>query len=59
MIAQELKQALEEVGARFDGLGHDSEKDAYRITYEELIAPMIVAIQELDKRLEIIEKKVI
>jgi len=31
---------------RFDGLGHDDDKDAYRLTYEELIAPIIKAIQE-------------
>jgi hypothetical protein len=32
---------------KFDGLGHDDNKDAYRLTYEELIAPIIKSIQEL------------
>ena len=47
LIAQELKATLDELEIRFDGLGHDDEKDAYRLTYEELIAPIIKAIQEL------------
>ena len=58
MIAQELKSALEELDVRFDGLGHDDDKDAYRLTYEELIAPIIKAIQELNTRLEVVEEKV-
>jgi hypothetical protein len=47
VIAQELKQVLEDLQVDFDGLGHDAEKDAYRIGYEELIAPIIKSIQEL------------
>jgi hypothetical protein len=47
IIAQDLKSVLDELNVRFDGLGHDDEKDAYRVTYEELIAPIIKAIQEL------------
>jgi hypothetical protein len=56
LIAQELKQALTELNERFDGLGHDPEKDAYRLTYEELIAPVIKSIQELDLRLKTLEQ---
>ena len=58
LIAQELKQTLDELNVRFDGLGHDDEKNAYRLTYEELIAPIIKAIQELNTRLEVVEEKV-
>jgi hypothetical protein len=47
LIAQELKSVLEELDVKFDGLGHDDNKDAYRLTYEELIAPIIKSIQEL------------
>jgi hypothetical protein len=64
LIAQELKSTLDELGVKFDGLGHDDTKDAYRLTYEELIAPIIKAIQELvveneeiKGRLEILENK--
>jgi hypothetical protein len=58
LIAQELKQALQELNVEFDALGHDDTKDAYRLTYEELIAPIISAVQELDKRVEALEAKV-
>jgi hypothetical protein len=60
LIAQELKSTLDELNIKFDGLGHDDEKDAYRLTYEELIAPIIKSIQELieenDKIKEILER---
>jgi hypothetical protein len=37
---------------KFDGLGHDDNKNAYRLTYEELIAPIIKAIQEQQIQIE-------
>jgi hypothetical protein len=52
LIAQELKQTLDELNVKFDGLGHDTEKDAYRVTYEELIPSMIKAIQEQQVEIE-------
>jgi hypothetical protein len=52
LIAQELKSTLEELNIKFDGLGHDTEKDAYRVTYEELIPSMIKAIQEQQVEIE-------
>jgi hypothetical protein len=58
LIAQELEQAINELGVKFDALGYDPNKDAYRLTYEELTASIIKAIQELDARLEIVENKV-
>lgn len=57
MIAQDVKAAIDELGVKFDALGHDNSKDAYRVTYEELIAPIIKAIQELDARMETAEEK--
>jgi hypothetical protein len=56
LIAQELKGTLEELNVKFDALGHDAEKDSYRITYEELIAPIIKAIQEIDARVTALEQ---
>jgi hypothetical protein len=56
VIAQDVKAAIDELGVKFDALGHDKQKDAYRVTYEELIAPIIKAIQELDARVEELEK---
>jgi len=42
---------------RFDALGHSEDQDAYRLTYNELIAPIIKSIQEIDKRLKGVEDK--
>jgi hypothetical protein len=58
IIAQDLKAVLDELGARFDSLGHDDEKDAYRVTYEELIAPIIKAIQEQQAQIEALQADV-
>jgi hypothetical protein len=61
VTTQDHLNALEpfqhELNVTFDGLGHDDEKDAYRLTYEELIAPLIRAVQEIDKRLKDVEDK--
>ncbi len=53
--AQQLKQSLEELEVEFEALGYDEEKDAYRITYDEFIAPLIKAVQETADRLETLE----
>ena len=53
--AQQVKQVLEELNVEFEALGHDPEKEAYRITYEEMIAPLIKGIQETSTRLETLE----
>jgi hypothetical protein len=58
IIAQEIKQVLEEIDERFDGLVYDAELDAYRFEYTYLIAPLIKAVQELEARVTIIEEKV-
>jgi hypothetical protein len=58
VIAQDLKSVLDELEVRFDGLGHDDEKDAYRVTYEELIAPIIKAIQEQQEQIEVLQTEV-
>ena len=54
-IAQDIKSTLENLNITFDGLSHDSEKNAYRLTYEELIAPLVKAVQELTERVENLE----
>lgn len=56
VIAQDLVEALNELEVRFDALDHDKNKDAYRVTYEELIAPIIKSIQELDETNEDLKK---
>jgi hypothetical protein len=57
LIAQELKNALDELNVTFDALNYTQEQDAYRLTYEELIAPIIKSIQELEERVSNLENQ--
>ena len=56
-IAQELKTVVDSLSVKFDGLGYDETQDAYRLTYEELIAPVVAAIKELDAHYASIEAR--
>jgi Chaperone of endosialidase len=55
LIAQDVQLTVETLSTRFDALGYDSEQDGYRLTYEELIAPIIASIKELDARITKLE----
>jgi len=57
-IAQEVKQALEELNARFDGLKYDEEKDSYRISYTQFVGPITKALQEIDERVQTLKVQV-
>jgi hypothetical protein len=58
-IAQELKQALEELNITdFDALKYNEDKDAYRLAYTSLLAPLTKAIQELDERTQALKLKI-
>jgi hypothetical protein len=55
LIAQDVQSTIDTLSTRFDALGYDSEQDGYRLTYEELIAPIIASIKELDARVTNLE----
>lgn len=60
LIAQEVKELLEEAGIDFGGFQDHSIKggdDVLSIGYIELIAPMIKAIQQLSQRVDELESK--
>ena len=58
-IAQELEQALEELNITdFSGLKYNEDKDAYRLAYTSLLAPLTKAIQELDERTQALKLKI-
>jgi hypothetical protein len=57
IIAQELKQAVDDLNENFEGLVYDAEKDAYRMQYTSLIAPLTAAIKELDERTQELKLK--
>jgi hypothetical protein len=55
LIAQDVQSTIDTLSTRFDALGYDSVQDGYRLTYEELIAPIIASIKELDARITNLE----
>jgi len=64
LIAQELEKVFKDMGKDgnfFAGLIHDAKADKYGIRYEELIAPLIKAVQEqsiiIDKLVAKLEEK--
>lgn len=61
LIAQEVKQALEDEGAgdyAMWGLADKDDPDSFQaLSYHEFVAPLIKAVQELDQRLIQLEEK--
>jgi len=60
LIAQEVKQTMDELGVDFGGYQDHSikgGKDVLSLGYDEFVAPMIKAIQELSARVESLEKQ--
>ena len=58
VVAQELKQVLDEIGEEFGGLLYNEQEDSYRVRYAEFIAPLTKAIQELDERTQALKLQV-
>jgi len=56
-IAQDIKNILDDLNVKFDALGYDESKDAYRLTYEEFIPSIVKAIQEIDSNLQNMKKR--
>ena len=54
-IAQQMKQLVESLNTTFDAIGYTEEQDAYRLTYEAMIAPLVKAVQQTSQRLETLE----
>ena len=60
LIAQEVKQVMDDFGIDFGGYQDHSikgGKDVKSIGYEELIAPLIKAVQELSEKVKVLESK--
>jgi hypothetical protein len=60
IVAQELENVFNKMGKDseyFAGLIHDKKTDKYGVRYEELIAPMMKAIQELSEEVKELKKQ--
>jgi len=53
-IAQEIKETLNELNIKFDALG-DKNDNAYKLIYSGFLAPIVSTIQEISKRLDILD----
>ena len=54
-IAQQMKEVLDNLNTDFDALKYNEDKDAYRVTYAHMIAPLVKAIQQTIQRIETLE----
>lgn len=54
-IAQQVKQLIESLDTQFDALRYNQEQDSYRISYTDMIAPLVKAVQQTAQRLETLE----
>lgn len=57
-IAQEMENVLQDLNVEFDGLKHTENKLKFRLTYDNLIAPIVKSLQQTIERLEYLESKV-
>ncbi len=57
-IAQEVKESADELGVVLDLIHHDVHKDAFSLTYDELISSIVKTIQTIDARIKVIKSKI-
>jgi trimeric autotransporter adhesin len=56
-IAQEVEQAANKVGFKFDGLiSPTNENETYSLSYAQFVVPLVKAIQEQEKKINRLEK---
>jgi len=58
-IAQEVKSVADNLNINFEALTYNATEDRYKLTYEELIAPIVKAIQTLDIRVQTLKSTVL
>jgi hypothetical protein len=58
-LAQEVKEVMDAQGIEdFAGYGHDTQNDTYALRYEEFVAPLVKAVQELSAKVKSLEAEV-
>ncbi|MBK7971266.1 MAG: tail fiber domain-containing protein [Bacteroidetes bacterium] len=57
-LAQEVEQAAVRAGYDFSGVHHpENETDTYMLSYAEFVVPLVKAVQELNSKIELLEKQ--
>lgn len=57
-IAQEVKDAADELNIQFEGVKYDENKDAFRLSYSQLMASIVKTIKTIDERIQVLKTKV-
>lgn len=58
LIAQDVKNVVEELNVQFDVLKYNSDSDAYKLSYSQLIASIVKTIKTIDERIETLKSKI-
>lgn len=58
LIAQEVKDAADELNIQFEGIKYNEDKDAYRLSYSQLLASIVKTIKSVDERIQILKTKI-
>jgi hypothetical protein len=57
-IAQEVKDAADELNIQFEGVKYSDEIDAYRLSYSQLLASIVKTIKTIDERIQVLKTKI-
>lgn len=57
-IAQEVKDAADELSIQFEGVKYSEDKDAYRLSYSQLLASIVKTIKTIDDRIKVLKTKI-
>ena len=57
LIAQDVKETMEELGVNFCGWSEEKETTKQSLSYNAFVAPLIKAVQELSAKVEELESK--
>lgn len=57
-IAQDIKDIADELQVNFDFLKYNKNKDAYKLSYSQLLASIVKTIKTIDERIEVLKTKI-
>jgi len=57
-IAQDVKDAANELNIEFEAITYDEENDEFGLTYSELIASIVKTIKTIDERIQVLKTRI-
>ena len=58
LLAQDVKNAADELNIQFEAVKYDTDMDAYRLSYSQLLASIVKTIKTIDERIQILKTKI-